>query len=69
MTAEFRPIKHIRDSSRLNAKTLRELAEDPSRDGDWLQRRADEIDAFADELDQYLRARGSANDQSEPNVE
>ena len=55
---ELRYIRHIRDSSRLNAKSLRELAEDPGRDGDWLKQRAEEIDALADELDGYLESHG-----------
>jgi len=56
--AEITFVRHIRDSSRLNARSLRELAEDPTRDSDWLDQRAAEIDKIADLHDQWLKARG-----------
>jgi len=54
-------VRHIRDSSRLNASSLRELAEDPTRDSGWLNQRATEIDQIAELHDQWLRAHGVTN--------
>lgn len=50
----LRVVRHLRDSSRLNAQTLRGLADERDRDGDWLKKRADEIDQIAETLDNYL---------------
>lgn len=47
-------IEHVRDSSRLNARTLRRLAGDGDTHSAWLRARADEVDQFAEELDRYL---------------
>jgi hypothetical protein len=50
----LRAVEHVRDSSRLNAQTLRKLADESPAHATWLLRRADEIDQFAVELDRYL---------------
>jgi hypothetical protein len=52
-------LRHVRDSSRLNARTLRQLGEDPSKAGHsaLLRKRADEIEQFADQLDRYMESR------------
>jgi hypothetical protein len=48
-------LPHLRDSSRLNAQTLRRLAVDAAdAHSAWLEKRANEIDHFADELDRYI---------------
>jgi len=49
-------VRHIRDSSRLNAQALRRLAEDPARDQEWLTQRAREIDNCAEVHDEWLRS-------------
>lgn len=47
-------VQHLRDSSRLNAQTLRKLADERDADSGWLSKRADEIDQIAAELDGYI---------------
>jgi hypothetical protein len=46
---------HVRNSSRLNANLLRELADE--RNDAAIKERAEQIDKFADELDRDIKAR------------
>jgi hypothetical protein len=50
----LRVVRHLRDSSRLNAQTLRDLADGRDADGGWLKKKAGEIDQIAEALDNYL---------------
>lgn len=60
LPVEIEILKQYSRSSRLNARTLRKLAVD-EHDGEWIRARAEEIDAFAEQLDQEIEVRSASD--------